>query len=78
MATAEGYVFEHRLVMAEKLGRFLTRDEHVHHIDLDPRNNDPDNLVIVTRAQHVRVHNLIEGGGLKLRQAIDEVLGATA
>ena len=39
-----GYVLEHRLVMARKLGRPLTKDETVHHIDGDQANNDPGNL----------------------------------
>ena len=44
MATKSGYVLEHRLVMSGVLGRFLTPDETVHHIDGDKANNSPDNL----------------------------------
>lgn len=44
MRTKGGYVLEHRLVMARKLGRILTRTETVHHIDGDPGNNDLANL----------------------------------
>lgn len=39
-----GYVQEHRLVMAHKLGRPLTANETVHHIDGDRKNNDSSNL----------------------------------
>lgn len=39
-----GRVMEHRLVMARSLGRPLTSDETVHHIDGDPENNDISNL----------------------------------
>jgi len=35
---------QHRLVMEEHLGRYLTRDEVVHHIDNNPSNNDISNL----------------------------------
>ena len=43
-ATCGGYVLEHRLVMEKKLGRYLTREEVVHHLDDNPANNHPDNL----------------------------------
>lgn len=44
MRDARGYCFEHRLVMARKLGRSLREDETVHHKDDDHTNNKPDNL----------------------------------
>ena len=36
MARKDGYLMEHRLVMAEWCGYLLTRTEVVHHIDHDP------------------------------------------
>jgi len=47
----------HRLVVEEHLGRTLTSDEVVHHIDHDPLNNDLSNLRVMTRAEHL-VHHL--------------------
>ncbi len=44
MARKDGYVMEHRLVMATMLGRLLSRTEVVHHRDHDPLNNSATNL----------------------------------
>lgn len=44
MRTHDGYVLEHRLVMARKLGRPLLPTETVHHIDGDKTNNELQNL----------------------------------
>ena len=32
--------------MEKKLGRYLQKNEVVHHIDGNPRNNSPENLVV--------------------------------
>jgi len=45
-AMCGGYVPEHRLVMSEHIGRPLTDEEEIHHIDRDPDNNEIDNLVL--------------------------------
>lgn len=53
-ATASGYVRKHRLVMEEKLGRYLTPTEVVHHKDDNPANNHPDNLELYAdNATHI-------------------------
>ena len=44
MARSDGYVMEHRLVMAQRIGRPLLRMEVVNHINHDPRDNRPENL----------------------------------
>lgn len=60
--SATGYAPEHRLLMAEALCRSLRPTEHVHHIDLDKRNNALTNLVVLSPSQHSRLHGLIRNG----------------
>lgn len=55
MRTKAGYMLEHRLEMEKKLGRYLKRDEVVHHIDGNPQNNHPENLMVFqTNTHHLR------------------------
>lgn len=46
----------HRHIVETYLGRRLPYNKVVHHIDEDRHNNDPDNLDIMTRAGHARLH----------------------
>ena len=62
MANCRNEIAEHRLVMAEKLGRPLRQHEHVHHIDGDRTNNDPRNLMVLAGREHLRIEKLIELG----------------
>lgn len=43
-AKTNGYLFEHRWVMEQKLGRRLRPFEVVHHLDGNKKNNSPENL----------------------------------
>jgi hypothetical protein len=54
-ATKRGYIAEHRKLIADKLGRPLELREVVHHIDGNPQNNDPANLMLFqTNSDHLR------------------------
>ena len=55
MARKDGYIMEHRLVMAQMCGFLMTREEVVNHIDHNPSNNHPSNLELwPTNADHKR------------------------
>ena len=58
-----GYVLEHRIVMEQKLGRFLESNEVVHHIDANKQNNHPDNLIVLSQSEHCKK----EGFGSNLK-----------
>ena len=47
-ADAGGYVLQHRLVMEQKLGRYLSSEEHVHHVNGNRRDNRLENLELWT------------------------------
>ena len=56
-ANISGMVYEHVLVAEKKLGRYLTAEEVVHHIDHNRSNNNPDNLMIFkTKKDHSIFH----------------------
>lgn len=60
LATAHGYVLEHRKVMHD--AGYDVIGMHVHHLDHDRTNNDLSNLVVMTEQEHLAHH-----GGLPTR-----------
>ena len=51
------YVYEHIVVAEQAIGRKLRRNETVHHKNSIKSDNRPENLEVMTRAQHMRVHH---------------------
>jgi len=56
IGTKKLYIAEHRLVMENHIGRFLTKNEVVHHKDENTLNNSIENLQIMTPSEHVKLH----------------------
>lgn len=53
---ARQYVPEHRSVAESAMGRPLTTDEKVHHVDQNKLNNDPTNLLVLGVLAHGKLH----------------------
>lgn len=49
---------EHRHIVELQLGRLLTQDEIVHHIDGNGLNNTPENLQLMSRSEHAKHHGI--------------------
>lgn len=47
---------EHRIIMEQILGRELTKDEIVHHKNGKQKDNSPENLELMSRSEHTKLH----------------------
>ena len=56
-AYANGVVYIHRQVMSQALGRPLTREEHIHHINGNCLDNRLKNLMLVSNSEHAKIHS---------------------
>jgi len=73
-ANKVGYIYEHRLVMEQKIGRLLKPGEIVDHIDRNRSNNHPDNLRLQSsRSAHVKDHFSARDELAKANQEIERL-----
>lgn len=55
-ANADSYVLEHHWVAEQTIGRRISPGEHVHHQNHQRDDNRPENLMVMTKAEHSRHH----------------------
>lgn len=60
----------HVVKMEARIGRALSEDECVHHIDGDKQNNEDNNLALVTRSGHTRLHRREDAISGKIRERL--------
>ena len=58
-AVAEGYVAEHYLVAEKEMGRYLTPDEDVRHINGNTQDNLPSNLEVISYSKDFNSRALV-------------------
>jgi uncharacterized protein (DUF1330 family) len=52
-----GYVRRARLIMEKYLGRYLTKNEIVHHINKNKNDDRIENLKLMTNSEHLSLHH---------------------
>lgn len=60
-----GYVYEHRIIAEDFMGRRLTAKEEVHHLNGIRDDNNPSNLLVLESSQHTKLHNWMKENGIE-------------
>lgn len=68
LSEKHSYTLDHRKVIQDYLGRKLTRQEIVHHIDGNRINNSLDNLFLTDSKGHSKAHSSLDSISYKLIQ----------
>ena len=68
----KSFDYIHRLVAENSIGRKLAKGEVVHHIDVDSQNNEPNNLAVVSKSEHTKIHNQLKWNNPSIRKRIED------
>ena len=66
MRSSKNRILEHRLVMAQALGRCLLSSEHVHHLNGMKDDNRVENLQLISQANHTLVSAMCSNCELRM------------
>lgn len=55
-AHSDGYVMLHTIIVEQAIGRYLSNDEVVHHINHNREDNRIENLMLMTKREHISMH----------------------
>jgi len=58
----DGFIYEHVVVAEKFLSRSLRSNEVVHHLDGNRSNNRKENLLVLERSQHGKLHAWLDKG----------------
>ena len=61
-ANWNGYIYEHIVIAGQFLGRAISDSEIVHHLDGNRQNNSQENLLVIEKNQHGKLHAWIAKG----------------
>lgn len=78
MTTKGKYVLEHRAIATTMLGRPLTTDDVVHHLNGEKADNRPENPVVTPRADHSMEHREFERRFRALQAEVEELRAENA
>lgn len=68
----KGYLYQHRMVMENSVGRHLEPGEVVHHINEIKTDNRLENLFLCSPEEHAAIHNRYRKNSLEKRAKISK------